>query len=215
MSPPPRRTTKQASPSPPRSAVVPFVGLTGGVGAGKSTALAALERLGAAVLSTDAVVHELYRSDELRDAVCERWGPEMVRDGEVDRAAVAARAFASDEDRKWLEGELWPRVGARVAAWREEVASADPEPPAGVVEVPLLFEAGMDEAFDATIAVLVDEDVRRERAGSRGHAEVEARVARQLPQEEKARRASYVVVNDGSEEDLERKLSDLLAELRA
>jgi dephospho-CoA kinase len=194
--------------------VVPFVGLTGGVGSGKSTALAALERLGAVVLSTDAVVHELYRSDELRDAVCERWGPEMLRDGEVDRSAVAAKAFASDEDRKWLEGELWPRVGMRVAQWREEVAAQDPSPPAGIVEVPLLFEAGMDDAFDATIAVISDEDVRRGRAGARGHAAVDERVARQLPQDEKARRATYVVVNDGSVEELERKLSDVLAKLR-
>ena len=194
--------------------MVPFVGLTGGVGSGKSTALAALERLGAAVLSTDAVVHELYRSQELRDAVCARWGPEMVRDGEVDRSAVAARAFASAEDRKWLEGELWPRVGMRVAEWREAVAAADPAPPAGVVEVPLLFESGMDGAFDATLAVISDEAVRRERAGARGHAAVDERVARQLPQDEKARRATYVVENDGSVDDLERKLSDVLAKLR-
>jgi dephospho-CoA kinase len=195
--------------------VVPFVGLTGGVGAGKSTALAALERLGAAVLSTDAVVHELYLSDELRDAVRDRWGPEMLDgDGHVDRSAVAGRAFASDEDRGWLEGELWPRVGMRVAQWREDVAAQDPSPPAGIVEVPLLFEAGMDEAFDATIAVISDEEVRRERAGARGHAAVDERVARQLSQDEKAQRATYVVVNDGSVEDLERKLSDVLAKLR-
>lgn len=194
--------------------MVPFVGLTGGVGSGKSTALAALERLGAAVLSTDAVVHELYRSDELRDAVCERWGPEMVRDGEVDRAAVAAKAFASDEERGWLEAELWPRVGMRVAQWRKEVESRDSPPPAGIIEVPLLFEAGMHEAFDATLAVVSDEDVRRERAAARGHASVDERVARQLTQDEKAGRATYVVVNDGTVEDLEAKLSDVLAKLR-
>jgi dephospho-CoA kinase len=194
--------------------VVPFVGLTGGVGAGKSTALAALERLGAAVLSTDAVVHELYRSDELRDAVTERWGPEVVRDGEVDRAAVAAKAFASDEERRWLEAELWPRVGMRVAQWREEVSAADPAPPAGIVEVPLLFEADMQGAFDATLAVVSDEEVRRERAASRGHASVDERVARQLSQDEKASRATFVVVNDGSVEELEGKLSDVLAKLR-
>src|SRR3712207_4063027 len=121
---------------------VPFVGLTGGVGAGKSTALAALERLGAATLSTDAVVHELYGSDELREAVAERWGPDVVRGGEVDRAAVAARVFASEEDRRWLEQTLWPRVGARVAEWRAELDGRDPPPRAAVVEVPLLFEAG-------------------------------------------------------------------------
>ena len=99
---------------------VPFVGLTGGVGAGKSTALAALERLGAATLSTDAVVHELYASDDVRDAVVERFGADVAPNGTVDRAALAQRAFATPEDRAWLEGMLWPRVGARIAAWREQ-----------------------------------------------------------------------------------------------
>src|SRR4051794_38179766 len=98
---------------------VPFVGLTGGLGAGKSTALSALQRLGAATLSTDAVVHELYGSDEVRDAVVGRWGAEVAPDGVVDRAAVARRAFASEEERTWLEGLLWPRVGERVVAFRE------------------------------------------------------------------------------------------------
>ena len=97
---------------------VPFVGLTGGVGSGKSTALEVLERLGASTLSTDAVVHDLYASDEVRDAVVERFGPAVARDGAVDRAALAARAFATPEDRAWLEGLLWPRVGKRIAAWR-------------------------------------------------------------------------------------------------
>jgi len=193
--------------------MVPFVGLTGGIGAGKSTALAALERLGAAVLSTDAVVHELYGSTELRDAVVARWGPEVARNGEVDRAAVAEKAFASDEDRRWLEQLLWPRVGARVAAWRERVARRDPPPIAAVVEVPLLFEAGMDATFDATIAVTANEDLRAERASGRGHAALDERAARQLRQEEKAARATYAVANDGSEQDLERRLSAILAKL--
>jgi dephospho-CoA kinase len=194
--------------------MVAFVGLTGGVGSGKSTALAALERLGAATLSTDAVVHELYGSDELRRAVRERWGAEMLAaDGTVDRAAIARRAFVSEDDRRWLEGQLWPRVGARVAAWREEVARAHPPPRAAVVEVPLLFEAGMEEGFDATVAVVADEALRAGRADGRGHAAVDERVARQLPQEEKAARATHVVVNDGSVEELERELSAILDKL--
>jgi dephospho-CoA kinase len=92
---------------------VPFVGLTGGMGSGKSTALAALARLGAATLSSDAVVHELYEQDaQLRDAVVERWGERVAPGGVVDRAAIAERAFAGDEERAWLEGLLWPLVGA-------------------------------------------------------------------------------------------------------
>jgi dephospho-CoA kinase len=189
---------------------VPFLGLTGGLGAGKSTALAALERLGAATLSTDAVVHELYASDEVRDAVVARWGEDVAPGGAVDRSAVARRAFAGDDERAWLEGLIWPKVGERVMAFRREAESADPPPRAAVVETPLLFEAGLEAAYDATIAVVAEEDVRAERAGGRGHASVAERSARQLTQEEKAGRATFVVHNDGSVDDLEAALSDVL-----
>jgi dephospho-CoA kinase len=196
---------------------VPFVGLTGGMGAGKSTALAALQRLGAAVLSTDVVVHELYESKPLREAVVGRWGPELAPGGVVDRAAVAERAFASEPDRAWLEGMLWPLVGARVSAWLEDVRAGrvteGSRPRVAVVETPLLFEAGMEGICDATIAVISEEQLRRARASGRGHALADERVARQLSQEEKARRATFVVHNDGTEEDLERELSAVLDKL--
>jgi dephospho-CoA kinase len=198
--------------------VVPFVGLTGGMGAGKSTALAALERLGATVLSSDAVVHELYARDEqLRDAVVERWGPDVAPGGVVDRSAVAERAFASAEERGWLEGVVWPLVGARVAAWLEDAravrGAGESAPRAAIVEVPLLFEAGLEGLYDATIAVVSDERVRQERAAARGHALVDERAARQLSQEEKAEKATFVVRNDGSEQDLQRELSSVLDKL--
>jgi dephospho-CoA kinase len=187
--------------------------LTGGIGAGKSTALAALERLGAAVLSTDEVVHGLYKSDEVRDLVVDRFGNSVAPDGVVDRAAVARAAFARPEDRQWLEEQIWPRVGARMNDWRQELERAPSSPRAAVVEVPLLFESGMEAAFDATIAVVADEDVRADRAGARGHTALEERGARQLTQQEKAQRATYAVTNDGSVEDLEEKLSGILAML--
>lgn len=193
---------------------VPFVGLTGGLGAGKSTALEALERLGAATLSTDAVVHELYATAELRDAVVARWGREVAPGGVVDRAAVAAHAFGSPGERAWLEAQIWPRVAARIAAWHEEVAAREPPPAAAVVETPLLFEAGMEGIYDATVAVIADEEVRARRAAARGHVGVDTRAARHLPQEEKARRASYTVRNSGTLEELEGALSDVLASLR-
>jgi dephospho-CoA kinase len=192
---------------------VPFVGLTGGLGAGKSTALELLERLGAATLSTDAVVHELYATPELRDAVVARWGADVAPGGVVDRGAVAARAFAMPEERAWLEAEIWPRVAARIGAWREEIAARDPAPAAAVVETPLLFEAGMDAIYDATVAVIADEAVRGQRAAARGHVGVDTRAARQLPQQEKARRATYTVVNSGTLEELETELSGVLARL--
>jgi dephospho-CoA kinase len=190
----------------------PFVGLTGGIGAGKSEALAALERLGAATLSTDAVVHELYGDPEVRDAVVERWGQEVAPDGVVDRGAVARRAFANGEERGFLESLIWPRVGSRIVEWRE--AETAREPAALVIEVPLLFESGMDHGFDATIAVVADEEVRRARAGARGHDSLDERTARQLTQEEKAARATFVVANSGTIEELESRLSDVLAKLR-
>jgi dephospho-CoA kinase len=193
--------------------VVPFIGLTGGIGAGKSAALEALERLGAAVLSTDQVVHDLYQSDRVRDAVRERFGADVAPNGTVDRAVVAQRAFATAEDRAWLEGLLWPLVGGRVLDWRQELGRRSPAPRAGVVEVPLLFEAGMEPVFDATIAVIAEEVLREERAGGRGHEALDERLARQLTQQEKAQRATYTVVNDGTLDDLEHELSAVLDKL--
>jgi dephospho-CoA kinase len=184
--------------------------LTGGIGAGKSTALDALARLGAAVLSTDAVVHELYGSPEVRDAVVERFGESVAPGGVIDRAGLARAAFATPEQRAWLEGLLWPRVGERIVEWRAQLEQARPAPRAAVVEVPLLFESGMDQAFDATIAVIADEQLRVERAGRRGHEALAERGDRQLTQQEKSQRATYVIANDGTLEDLEAKLSETL-----
>jgi dephospho-CoA kinase len=145
--------------------------------------------------------------------VRERFGDAIERDGAVDRAALARVAFATPEDRAWLEELLWPLVGERMAAWRASLeASADP-PRAAVVEVPLLFESGMDGAFDATISVVAAEELRAARAGARGHEALAERSARQLTQQEKAQRATYVVVNDGTVHELESKLSSVLEKL--
>jgi dephospho-CoA kinase len=167
------------------------------------------------VLSTDAVVHELYGDPHVVRAIVERWGDEVAPGGVVDRTAVAQRAFAGSDDRSWLEALLWPRVGDRMMSWSEAEAAREPAPVALVVEVPLLFEAGMEGAFDATIAVVADEDVRAQRAGGRGHAALDERAARQLTQEEKAELADHVVANSGTIEELERTLSELLEKLRA
>jgi dephospho-CoA kinase len=192
---------------------VPLVGLTGGLGAGKSEALRILGELGAATLSTDAVVHELLATDELHDVVVARLGDEVATGGALDRSLIAERVFGDDEARGWLEGELWPRVGQRMAKWKREVDALDPAPPVAVVEVPLLFESGMEQAFDATIAVIAGEDIRAERAGARGHASVDQRTGRQLSQEEKAQKADYTVRNDGTLDELRENLSRVLARL--
>ncbi len=141
--------------------------------------------------------------------MAERLGPEVVRDGGLDRAAIAERVFGDPEARAWLEGVLWPRVGARVGAWRGELADER----VAVVEVPLLFESGMEDAFDATIAVIADEEVREARAAARGHAALAERTGRQLTQEEKAQRADFTVRNDGDLDELKQSLSQLLDKL--
>lgn len=197
------------------AARVPFVGLTGGLASGKSTALAALEDLGAATISSDEVVHELLGTEEVRESVGDRLGADVVVDGKLDRGKMASRIFDSDEDREWLEGLLWPRVRERVAAWGEGLTRLDDPPRAAVVEVPLLFEAGMEAAYDHTIAIVADEGVRSERAGSRGHEEVEGRAGRQLTQEEKSQRADFTVRNDGTREELKAQLSHVLATIGA
>jgi dephospho-CoA kinase len=190
-----------------------FVGLTGGIGSGKSEALAACERLGAAVLSSDQVVHELLSTEELRDVLAARWGPRVVADGAVDRAMVAEIVFEDPEQLRWLEEILFPRVGSRIAAWRNDLESSEGGPDVAVVEVPLLFEAGQEGIYDATIVVIADEAARQARAADRGHASLDERAARQLSQEVKAARATFVVRNDGSERDLERQLSSVLDKL--
>jgi dephospho-CoA kinase len=196
-------------------AAPPFVGLTGGIGAGKSEALAALERLGAATISADEVVHDLYRDPEIRAAVVKRWGEQVAPDGTVDRGRVAERAFADPGERAWLEALIWPKVGERIAEWRAAESQRRPPPPALVVETPLLFEAGLAAAYDATIAVVADEEVRAQRAAARGHEAVDERTARQLSQAEKAERATFAVENSGTIRDLEGKLSSVLEKLGA
>lgn len=188
------------------------IGLTGGIAAGKSEALAAFARLGAATLSSDAVVHELLESEPLRGRLVERWGERVAPPGEpVDRGRIGEIVFADPDELAWLEAQIHPLVAARTAEW---LGSLPAGTEVAVVEVPLLFEGGREGVFDTTVAIVAGEEVRRERAEARGHALVGEREARQLSQAEKAARADHVVANDGSVADLERSLSELIEKLR-
>jgi dephospho-CoA kinase len=187
------------------------IGLTGGIAAGKSEALKAFSRLGAATLSSDVVVHELLESDELRDRLVERWGSEVAPDGKIERGKIGEIVFADPEQLTWLEAQIHPLVQERTAQW---LLSLPEDTEVAVVEVPLLFEAGGDKAFDTTVAIVTADEVRRERAAARGHALVDEREARQLTQPEKAERAEHAIPNDGSVEELEQRLSALLEMLR-
>lgn len=189
-----------------------FIGLTGGIGAGKSETLAAFERLGAATLSTDRVTHELLDDDRVRAALIERWGPEVAPGDGVDRNRVGEIVFSDPGELAFLEGVLHPRVGVHVLEWRENLG-ADVE--VAVVEVPLLFEAAMEGAFDATVAVVAGDEIREARLRERGQPGLEGREGRQLNQGEKERRADHVIRNEGSIEELESKVSELIDQIKS
>lgn len=130
----------------------------------------------------------------------------MIAEGAVDRGRVGAIVFDSTEELAWLESLLHPLVAARVADWRASLAD---DVPIAVVEVPLLFETDMEDLFDATVSVIADDQLRVGRAGLRGTDLLEGRSDRQLPQDKKAARATHVIVNDGSREELERQVANL------
>jgi dephospho-CoA kinase len=195
------------APKPDGLSTPVLIGLTGGIGAGKSEALAAFARRGAAAISTDDVVHELLRTDEVRSLLVERWGEDVAPSGEVDRARVAEVVFSRPEELAWLEEVLHPRVAERLVAWRRDLP---PGTKAAVAEVPLLFEAGMEGAFDAVVSVVADDALRESRAAGRELAVLGGRSDRQLSQEEKSSRATHVIRNDGTLADLEASVAELM-----
>jgi dephospho-CoA kinase len=181
------------------------VALTGGIAAGKSEALQAFARHGAAVISTDDVVHRLYREDEgLQQALRERWGEGVFRDGEVDRGAIGRIVFADRAELAWLESELHPRVRAATDDWLAE-QTAD----VAVAEIPLLYETGGEARFDRVVVVTAPPEVREARRGGLANRE-----DRLVPEDEKLRRADFTYVNDGSLEELDVFVAALLEELR-
>jgi dephospho-CoA kinase len=187
------------------------VAVTGGIGAGKSEALRAFERHGAAVISSDEIVHELLRSDEeVRAALRERWGVGIFdRSGDVDRDRVAQIVFADAGELDWLERLLHPRVVATYLAWREKLAE-QPEPPAvSVTEVPLLYEVGGDSRFDAVVVITAAPEVRI----SRRVRPMQDRERRLIPDREKVGRADFAYVNDGSLEELDAFVSGVIDRL--
>jgi len=186
-----------------------FIGLTGAIGSGKTETLRALERLGAAVLSTDEVAHQALAAPEVVEQLTERWGDDVAPGGAVDREKVGEIVFTDRAELRWLESITHPKVGERVVEWRGQLVAE-----AGVVEVPLLFEAGMQEFFDGVLVIIAG-DRRKAWLEARGDAGVAGRSGRQLTETEKAQRATWVVENDGTLGDLEAKLRDLWPALLA
>jgi dephospho-CoA kinase len=188
------------------------VAVTGGIGAGKSELLRAFERHGAAVISSDEIVHRLLREDgQVKEAIVERLGEGVLAaDGSIDRSEVAPIVFADREQLAWLEALLHPRVVAEYMRWRDDLAAL-PDPPAVcVTEVPLLYESGGERRFDAVVAVTAAPEVRISRTI---RPDADLRQRRLLPDEEKLRRADFAYVNDGTLEELDAFVAEVMAKL--
>jgi dephospho-CoA kinase len=187
------------------------VAITGGIGAGKSEALRAFARHGAATISSDDIVHELLRADEeVRDAVRERFGDAVFGpDGQIDRSLVAERVFGDARELDWLERLLHPRVIAGYLRWREELVKRPGAPALTVTEVPLLYEVGGDTRFDAVVVITAPTEVRI----SREVRPMQDRERRLIPDEDKVERADFAYVNEGTLEELDRFVAGVVAEL--
>jgi dephospho-CoA kinase len=186
------------------------VAITGGIGAGKSEALAAFRRQGAATVSSDEIVHELLRRDEVRAKVVDRFGTGVVGpDGALDRGAVATVVFNDPEALAWLEQLLHPLVSSEYLLWRDQLAGLPRPPHVCVTEVPLLYETDAAERFDKVVVVTAPSGLRR----ARSDAAVAERERRLLPDREKVERADYAYANTGTLEELEEFVRSVMNDL--
>jgi len=185
------------------------VAITGGIGAGKSAALAAFGRHGAATRSSDEIVHRLLSGDpEVRGALAERFGSKVV--GAHGRKAIGRIVFNDPEELEWLEALLHPKVVQEHSAWRQELAER-PDPPAvSVTEVPLLYETGGDRRFDVVVVITASPEVRASRRPA-----TDTREQRLIPDDEKLRLADYAYVNDGTLEELDAFVAGVMSKLAA
>ena len=186
------------------------VAITGGIGAGKSEALRAFARHGAATVSSDEIVHHLLRRDAVKQAIVERLGNGVLApDGEIDRGALGTVVFNDRDALHWLEELLHPLVAAEYLRWREDLARLPEAPEVCVTEVPLLYETGGDVRFDKVVVITAPEKLRR----MRSEVAVDGRESRLLPDSEKVKRADYTFRNLGSLEELDAFVASVMADL--
>ena len=187
------------------------VAITGGIGAGKSTALEAFRAHGAAIVSSDAIVHHLLATDDgVREAIVAELGDDVLgADGRPDRASIARAVFADRKRLAWLEQLLHPLVSREYLEWREQLAALDEPPRVCVTEVPLLFEVGAEERFDRVVVITAPTALREQRR----RVARDDRDDRLLPDREKVRRADYHYVNTGTFEELHAWIGEVMTAL--
>ncbi|HWG57215.1 MAG TPA: dephospho-CoA kinase [Gaiellaceae bacterium] len=189
------------------------VAITGGIGAGKSEALAAFAECGAATVSSDEIVHHLLRHDqEVRAALVAELGEGILGDdGHIDRGRVADIVFRDRSKLDFLEALLHPRVAAEYLRWREQLAELPNPPRVCVTEVPLLYESGGESRFDKVVVITAPAKLREQRRRVRR----DDREERLLPDKEKVKRADYAYVNTGTLEELDAWVAGVMTELTA
>ena len=188
------------------------VAITGGIGAGKSEALSAFARHGAATVSSDEIVHHLLRREDVRQAVVQEMGNGIVGpDGEIDRGALATVVFNDPDALRWLEELLHPLVSAEYLQWREALALLPDPPPVTVTEVPLLFESGAEGRFDKVVVITAPKQLRR----ARSVVATDERESRLIPDVDKVLRADYAYRNLGSLEELDAFVASVMSDLTA
>jgi dephospho-CoA kinase len=187
------------------------VAITGGIGAGKSEALYAFQKAGAATVSSDEIVHHLLRTDpEVREAIVGELGADVLDDeGVIDRGRVAEKVFGDRAKLDFLERLLHPRVAAEYLRWREQLAQLPNPPQITVTEVPLLYETGGDERFDRVVVITAPAKLREQRRRVRR----DDRDLRLLPDAEKLKRADFAYVNTGTLEELDAWVAGVMREL--
>ena len=187
------------------------VAITGGIGSGKSEALRAFARHGAAVVSSDEIIHHLLRRDDVKQRVVERMGNGVVApNGEIDRQALATTVFNDRDALRWLEELLHPLVAAEYLKWRDDLARLDDAPGVCVTEVPLLYEVGGEARFDKVVLITAPPKLRRARSA----VAIDEREMRFIPDSEKMKRADYSYKNMGSLEDLDAFVESVMRELQ-
>jgi len=187
------------------------VAITGGIGAGKSEALASFARHGAATVSSDEIVHHLIREEpSVGKALVERFGDRILDEaGQIDRSVIAEIVFADNEALEWLESLLHPLVVQEYLDWREQLAELPNPPPVTATEVPLLYEVGGQGRFDVVVVVTAPPKVR----AGRSDVSTEEREPRLLPDSIKVAQADFAYVNDGSLEELDAFVGEVMGEL--
>ncbi len=187
------------------------VAITGGIGAGKSTALECFRRHGAATVSSDEIVHHLLATDpEVSSALVERLGEDILgEDGAPDRERIAFRVFKDREALDFLEGLLHPLVSREYMSWREQLAALPNPPAVCVTEVPLLYEVGADSRFDKVVLITAPTKLREARRGGWS----DDREARLIPDREKAKRADFTYANTGTPDELDAWVAGVMATL--